>query len=182
MSRHLMARFRHLHAAADPYAWEPETWQVGRPLGWSQWVKENNPGGAEHDIGDHISNIVHHGEQRYGLEVMPSDWQDYKSSVRPGWVWGIHQFRPHGAEKNNDPDYPEEYKGEHLNWTSPGEWDHPEGTPAEYYGYADTHLAAMRAAQDNWDAHKAHVDAQNPLKNGGGGYDINDIMRGEDPL
>ena len=35
----------------------------------------------------------------------------------------------------------------------------------------------MQEAQDNWEAHKAHVDAHNPLKNDGGGYDINDIMR-----
>jgi hypothetical protein len=91
-----MARFRHLHAVSGTYS-GPEGWNVGRPLGWSQWVKENNPGGAEHDIADHISSIVHHGEKRYGLEVMPSDWQDQKSSTRPGWVWGIHEFRPSGV-------------------------------------------------------------------------------------
>jgi hypothetical protein len=159
-----MARFRHLRQAAEGY-----DWQHSRPLGWSQWTQPRVSDNEPHDPADHISAIVHHGEQRYGLEVMPHD------GVPGKWSWGIHEYRPSGQEKLDDPDFPEEYKGEHMLWTSPGEWDHPEGTPASYYGHADSPGAAMRAAQDNWEAHKAHVDAQNPIK--GGGYDINQIMR-----
>jgi predicted RNase H-like HicB family nuclease len=53
---------------------------------------------------------------------------------------------------------------------------HPD-SQAGYYGQAPSREEAMQEAQDNWEAHKAHVDAHNPLKNDGGGYDINDIMR-----
>lgn len=156
-----MARFRHLHAA------EGYDWQHGRPLGWSLWAQPGNPlpaGGGGHDPADHVSAIVHHGEQRYGLEVMPSD-------NFPGkWSWGIHQHR------NVDPEnYHPDLRSEWINWTSPGEWDHPPGTPATYYGRADTPGEAMKAAQDNWEAHQAHVDAQNLIR--GDGYDINQIMR-----
>jgi hypothetical protein len=162
MSRHLMARFRHLHAA------ESYDWQRGRPLGWSQWTQPRASDNEPHNPDDHISAVVHHGEKRYGLEVMPDD-------NRPGqWVWGTHEHRP-----NADPDnYHEGYGGEWINWTSPGEWDHPPGTPAKYHGHADSPDEAMKAAQDDWEAHKAHVDAQNPLRNGDGeDYDINQIMR-----
>ena len=159
MSRHLMARFRHLHAAGG------YDWQHGRPLGWSQFAKPYPY--ATNDPADHVSAIVHHGEQRYGLEVMPSPYG--------GWHWGIHQYR--GEKQDLPEDLDDKYRGEWWNWTSPGEWDHPEGSPAEYSGQADSPADAMKAAQDDWEAHKAHVDAQNPIK--GGDYDINDIMRDE---
>lgn len=162
MSRHLMARFRHLQASGG------YDWQHGRPLAWSLWARPDKKmpsGSGGHDPADHISAIVHHGEQRYGLEVMPNDNQPGK------WVWGTHEHRPYA----NPDDYHPDIRGEWINWTSPGEWDHPSGTPAKYYGHADTPGEAMKAAQDDWEAHKAHVDAQNPIK--GGDYDINQIMR-----
>ena len=171
-----MARFRHLHAA------EGYDWQHGRPLGWSEWATSDPTkvgtttgmyGDPLNDIADHISAIVHHGEKRYGLEVMPNHYD----SENP-WTWGIHEFRNTPSSAWDDPDFPEKHKGEWLNWTSPGEWDHPKGTPAKYYGHADDPFEAMKAAQDDWEAHKAHVDSQNLLK-GGGGYDINQIMRDE---
>ncbi len=170
MSRHLMARFRHL--AAERY-----DWQHGRPLAWSEWASDNpekgrSPfGGRLHHTDDHVSAIVHHGEQRYGLEVMPSDTSDGE------WSWGIHEYRNQRSPLWDWPDVEPEYLGEHLNWTSPGEWDHPKGTPAKYYGTASSPAEAMKFAQDNWETHKAHVEAQNPIR--GGGYDINQIMRDE---
>lgn len=157
-----MARFRHLHAA------EGYDWQQGRPLVWGEWATSDPESGQKapdgypaNDINDHSSAVVHHGEKRYGLEVMPIHYLP----AAP-WTWGIHEHRNSRSSLWDMPEVEDKYKGEWLNWTSSGEWDHPEGSPAQYYGHAATAEEAQRAAEENWEKHKAHVDAQNPLKNG----------------
>lgn len=148
MSRHLMARFRHLRVAGG------YDWQRGRPLAWSDHVADPTKFHlSDHDINDHYSAIVHHHEQPFGLEVMPNDYDGAKP-----WTWGIHQYK---RNRSSVWDYDDDrYKGEWLNWISPGEWDHPKGSPAEYFGVAESPEEAMRLAQENWEKHRVHVDAE----------------------
>lgn len=169
MSRHLMAKMRGRRRLASDFQYP---WQQNNPLAWSEYVSDNpselSPSGyPKHHADDHSSAIVHHGEQQFGLEVMPNSYDN-----KNPWTWGIHQHKNKRSLVWDDPDIPEEYKGEWLNWISSGEWDHPEGTPAQYFGQAATREEAMQAAEENWEKHKAHVNSQNPMYG-----DINDFMR-----
>lgn len=172
MSRHLMAKMRRAGQQQ-----ESPDWRVG-PAGWSEWAVD--PGRGPDGEGwtqwnlpeEHQSAVVHHGESRYALEVKPNrfepdpggEWPD----GRKAWTWGIFQHGPdHTIQEATD-------------WTFPGNWKdrHTQtGSPASYFGHADSAEEAQREVERNWELHKQHVDSQNPVR--GGDYDINDIMRGE---
>lgn len=167
MSRHLMARFRHLHAA------EGLDWQHGTPLPHTKkWhdeaardaLRDPNRNPDHYDSSKHSVALTSHGEQRYGLEVFPH--QPWKDSP-PGWAWTIQQ--QNGPDISNPDHWGHSF---HLQRDHGRASENPSG--AVYSGGGDTREEAMAEAEHNFQKHVDHLNGQNPLKRSD--YDINDIM------
>lgn len=164
-----MARFRHLHVAGGV------EWRHGVPGPWAKWtLPERNM--FQTDPADHATATVYHAEQPFTLEVMPKVDRRNGHDRPMRWTWGIFQ-------NGRDPD------NHHLTdseWTFPGALGdryYPESHPKSGSGYIGMHVPtreeAMRQAEEAWEAHKAHVDSLNPLRNDD--YDLNSFMRDHDP-
>lgn len=84
--RHLMSRF----AAGPPKVDWRHGWVLpSRQAEIDHFNTEHVGGGALQDstpvdVGDYSTGIVHHGEQRYAIEVSPSTDRDV-------WSWAIHK-------------------------------------------------------------------------------------------
>lgn len=195
MSRHLMARFRHLHAS------QPINWQHGVLLpDTARYLKNYNEQTADGgsfpfwNPEDVSTATVAHGEQMHALQVSKEPHMihvDAAGNQGPSWIWSI---RVHNGDDHKNPD-----QWEHLNQVPedvplPGDkhdWDfngsltggqelnksgaddnaNSDGTDGGYWGYHDNREGAMQAAENAW---KKYVgDTGNVV----GDYDINDIMR-----
>jgi hypothetical protein len=168
MSRHLMARFRHLasrhglewqHGVAFPHTTE---W-FGDAAKDALTDPARNP--DHYNPANNSVAFADHGEQRYGLEVMPH--QPWKDSP-PGWAWTIQ--KQNGPDASN-PDHWGYYF--HLQKEHGPSSANPSG--ANYSGGWDssTREEAMADAEHNFQKHLDHLNGQRPI----GDYDINDIMR-----
>lgn len=129
MSRHLMAKMRKSAAGGPPKV----DWRHGWVL--PHRAAEIEHFNSEHDVGDnpitaaeYSTGIVHHGEQRYAIEVSASSDGDL-------WNWSIH--KQVGPNANN----PEHWKhmggiptmGCFCGW---GDNDWPEGgTDHRFFGF-----------------------------------------------
>lgn len=180
MSRHLVARFRHIHATPDTGGWQ----NVALPhtLRSIEHFNRNHGGGGSLPVEPEQvhTRIVNHGETRYGLEVHDSS---------DGWLeWSLH--RQTGPDIN-DPDHWERMgvpKGAHPYCSCIGDGDEehdlnfPLGGEDGFAGNTDGGPDADEGVQ--WAKADVERAFQNYTDSMGGGaglgdYDINDIMRGE---
>lgn len=173
MSRHLMARFRHLHAS------QPINWQHGMLLpDTAELLKNYNeqPGRGSLPFWnpeDVSTATVAHGEQMHALQVSKEPYMihvDAAGKQGPSWIWSI---RVHNGDDHKNPD-----QWEHLNQVPedvplPGDkhdWDfngsltggqelnksgeddvaNSDGTDGGYWGYHDNREGAMQAAENAW--------------------------------
>lgn len=193
MSRHLMARFRHL--AAQPINWQrgvliPETadlMSTDRKRGWTDPWKPK-----------HVSTaFVPHGERMHALQVNKET-----SITDEPYLWSIHAYRgPDGVDPRQSFGWEHLDPGNHAEECSmceagPGEKCHPEcwdqnsrtgggmrntledeqwqdGSRGELWGWQPDRDSAQRAAETAW----AKYTGENG--SGLGDYDINKLMRDE---
>jgi len=152
MSKHLMARFRHLHAADEN----------GLNFDWSRILGRSASFGAQLENGDHLL--------AYGYG-MPQTDDHHDFGPYPRWGYMLYGPKTRHQSEPNEPDDPKIY---HSFANEPGVYsellasfmdndDHP--------GHYDDQLSAMRAAEQHYMSLNRRGTTP-PAQD----YDINDIM------
>jgi hypothetical protein len=184
MSRHLMAKMR--QAAGEP----PRGYGPPPKVDWRHgWTLPGRAAEIEHFNADHVESgdpanmvdpneystgILHHGEQRYAIEVAPSaDYDD--------WSWSIH--KQVGPDENN-PDHWKHMGGIPLGcFCGWGDNDFKGKNDERFFGYEqpdeDDYADKYPTGRENAmiageDAFQDHIGAAG---SGLGGYDLGDVVR-----
>jgi hypothetical protein len=133
-----------------------------------QEVIDDNDGYSNPDNYDATKGSIafaNHGEQRYGLEVMPFiPWLDSDPGLH---TWYIQK------QNGPDADNPDHW-GYHFHLMRQHGHGSKDPSGALYTGSGRSREEAMAGAEENLQKHIDHLNSKNP---GLGDYDINDIMR-----
>jgi hypothetical protein len=196
MSRHLMARFRHLAAKIN---WQhgvllPDTAQDMKYYN-DTYVHQIAPGNRNAFPEWHPEAVstafIPYGERMHALQVNREPGiiriNTGKTGDQNSWVWSIKAHKgddlenPDHGEMLNQVDENDPVHGALSEWDWNGSLtggqeihksrDDSNGTDGGYWGYHTTQEGAMRAAENAWNKHIG--------ENSGdvGTYDINDIMK-----
>lgn len=175
MSRHLMAKMR--QAAGEPPRGYGPPPKVDWRHGWvipsrAEEIDSFNTHVSPEDpvsIDDYSTGIVHHGEQRYALEVDPSVDRDQ-------WYWGIHKLV--GSDPENPDHWQDMGNRGYTEQRRPGGLDHRffgfEPSEEDENGDFDDTAGRANAMYAAEEAFQNHIGAAG---SGLGGYDLGDVVR-----